>query len=239
MLLFVGNPRTRIWKPTPTGQFSTKVFYLALEGPSQPRSACALFWLGQAAPKVEAFCWLAIAGKVSVADRLRRGITSENISNICVISRKKKEEESTNNLFIHSKVASEMWNYFILSCKAAWFMLSSLLELAEAWRWGPFHGFGLILWRIILYAIIWSISKERNDKTFWDASSFIEELQSLANLRIAKWVRQGKSSQILGWMMFCITGRFLWLVVKSRREGWGVVACSPPLCVEFQHGWCS
>lgn len=53
----------------------------------QPLSklSCALAWLGLAPPRGEAICWLAITGRVSTADFLRRGIHLDNISTFYVM----------------------------------------------------------------------------------------------------------------------------------------------------------
>lgn len=48
----------------------------------EDRSTSYLVWLGLAPPRVETFCWLAISGKVSTADNLKRGMSSENISDL-------------------------------------------------------------------------------------------------------------------------------------------------------------
>ena len=77
---------SRIWKPSTSGEFSTKAFYLALERTHSHRATSSLVWLGLAPSRVEAFCWLAVAEKVHMVDNLkRRELTSKNISNTCMI----------------------------------------------------------------------------------------------------------------------------------------------------------
>lgn len=50
--------------------------------------------------RVEAFCWLAVAVKVSTVDNLRRrGMTSINLFDICL--KCGKEKESVNHLFLY------------------------------------------------------------------------------------------------------------------------------------------
>lgn len=49
-----------ILKPSPSGNFSMKSFYLALEGPPQPRSPFILSWLCLAPTRVEPFCLIVI-----------------------------------------------------------------------------------------------------------------------------------------------------------------------------------
>lgn len=92
---------SRIWKPSISGEFSAKAFYLALEVNQLPKASSSLVWLDLAPPQVETFCWLAVVAKISTADNLRRGLNMTNISNICMMCRK---EESVNHLFLHCEI---------------------------------------------------------------------------------------------------------------------------------------
>lgn len=81
-------------------EFSTKSFNLAYEGTHPNRVPSSFVWLGLAPPQVEAFCWLVVVGKVSMVDNLRRrGLTSNDMSDICVMCG--NEEELVNYLFLH------------------------------------------------------------------------------------------------------------------------------------------
>eukprot|EP00268_Persea_americana_P007641 TRINITY_DN12894_c0_g1_i5.p1 TRINITY_DN12894_c0_g1~~TRINITY_DN12894_c0_g1_i5.p1 ORF type:complete len:144 (-),score=13.18 TRINITY_DN12894_c0_g1_i5:118-549(-) len=82
------------------------------------QSSGASIWMGLGPPRVEAFCWLAVAGKISTADILRRrGFTSG--SDTCCFCR--RERESIDYLFIQCDVASFIWGYFLkvsgVSCR--------------------------------------------------------------------------------------------------------------------------
>lgn len=48
--------------------------------------------------------------------------------------------------------------------------------------------FGLALWMISPFAILWSIWKRKNDRIFRALSLSVEEMEHLVFLRIAKWV---------------------------------------------------
>lgn len=61
-----------VWKPSIFKEFSIKAFYLALEGLQSLRTSSSYVCLGLSFPKVEAFCWLIMEGKVSLVDNLRR-----------------------------------------------------------------------------------------------------------------------------------------------------------------------
>lgn len=61
---------------------------------------CGLMWLGLALPRVGAFCWLVVTGKMSNMDNLRRrGFVLENISDLCSLYG--KERKTISNSFSH------------------------------------------------------------------------------------------------------------------------------------------
>ena len=109
------------------------VIYTYLKVGNQPsRAPSALVWQGLVPHKVEAFCWLAVATKVSTADNLRiRGLTTSNISDICVMCQ--EEEETINHLFLLCKSATAVWNHLFPRCGIAWCYPRSIGEAGEAW----------------------------------------------------------------------------------------------------------
>lgn len=85
-----------IWKLSPSGVFSIQAFSRELE--VIPVASSSLVWGGLAPPRVEAFCWLAISGKLSTADNLRRrGILLDAIFYICFLC-------GTEALFVNQPV---------------------------------------------------------------------------------------------------------------------------------------
>lgn len=67
-----GSKDCRIWKATPSGSFSSESFLKELEDIPRIRPSSTLVYFGQAPPRLEAFCWLVISGKVFTMDNLRR-----------------------------------------------------------------------------------------------------------------------------------------------------------------------
>lgn len=92
------------------------------------QSPCATVWTGLVPPRVEAFCWLAVAGKISTTDVLRRGLMSDIISDTFRLCW--KEMESIDHLFIHCGVASSIWRYFLNECGVSWCFPGSLAMLS-------------------------------------------------------------------------------------------------------------
>lgn len=116
-------------------------------------SSCSLVWAGLAPPRVKAFYWLAVSGKISTVDNLRRrGIFSDAIANICHL--RGKEVKSVNHLFLHCKFSSSLWCLF-LKQSGVWLCFPKTLEgMEESWRHSPFFGYGLVLWRLSPFVIL-------------------------------------------------------------------------------------
>lgn len=96
--------------------------------------------LGLVPPRVEAFCLLAVAGKVSTVDNVRRALTSNSFSDICVMCGCGKEESSINHLFHHCEVATFVWSNLIWRCGLAWCCPKNIANMEESWLGGCFVG---------------------------------------------------------------------------------------------------
>ena len=64
------------------------------------------------------------------------------------------EEETGNHVFIHCRVVSAVRSHFIRRCGLDWCNPGTLPKLVEAWRNAPFFGCGLLIWRIIPFAVL-------------------------------------------------------------------------------------
>lgn len=96
VFVFMDVPDSRIGKLDSLRFFSFKFFLWELEPVVRP--SCAFVWMGLAPPRVEAFCWLAMASKISITDNLRtRGLRMDSISDMCYHSG--RERESIDHLF--------------------------------------------------------------------------------------------------------------------------------------------
>ena len=101
-MLLIGNLRTLGFE---SNEVSAKAFYLALDGALLHRTPSTLVWLRLVPPRVKAFCWLVVIGKVSTVDNIRRrGFTSNDLLDSCVMCGK----ESINYLFHHCEVAATL-----------------------------------------------------------------------------------------------------------------------------------
>lgn len=83
---------------------------------------------------------------------------------------------------------------FMDRCGLAWRSPSNLSKAIETWRLGTTK-YGLVLWRIVPFAIILTMWKERNEKIFRESLS-LKPLHSMTAIQIAKWVLIRKESAI-------------------------------------------
>ena len=94
---------SRIWKPNTAGSFSSKSYCRELGLLMGERSSSVVVWLGPAPPRVEAFYWLAVAGKISTVGSLRRVLMSYSFSDMCCLC--VRERESVDHIFLHLGLA--------------------------------------------------------------------------------------------------------------------------------------
>lgn len=97
----------------PCDFFPCKSFLESLEEISKVKSPSSLLvWLGLAPPRVEAFCWLMVLVKVSIANNLpRRGIVLKGSSDVCVLCGRKRED--IDHFFVYCDFAHFLWCQFL------------------------------------------------------------------------------------------------------------------------------
>lgn len=77
----------------------------------------ALVLLDIVPPRVEAFCWRAVASKIMTIDILRRkGVITDPILDIYSLCG--RERELIDHLFVHCNVACFIWGHFLKLCGA-------------------------------------------------------------------------------------------------------------------------
>lgn len=151
-----------MWMPCSFGLFSTRSLYRSLEEMPGDGVPSSLLWCGLALPTVEVFCWLAVLGKVSALDNLRRrGLRSEGFSKFVFALRWGRGIH--NHLFIHCKFSFSLCKRSFLDDAYHGAHLNPWL----AWCFVSFFGCGAMLWRLVPFAIVWPLWNERNGRIPW------------------------------------------------------------------------
>ncbi|KAL4271167.1 hypothetical protein GQ457_13G010790 [Hibiscus cannabinus] len=147
-------------------------------------------WLGFAPPKVEAFVWLLLHGRVPVKDELfKRGIlpSSDNFCFFC-----NNAPETVKHLFFSCNFSWHIWamlgNYWGISMV----LHQNPMAFFLAWpqlltSWAHDH-----MWLLIPYAVIWSIWLHRNEIAFQSKILDTSQLLFTVKMRAAWWFKAKK-----------------------------------------------
>ncbi|KAL4346749.1 hypothetical protein GQ457_17G015740 [Hibiscus cannabinus] len=174
------------WMGSSEGIFSTKAMKALICANSVSQvNWKKVVWIGLAPPKVEAFVWLLLHNRAPVkVELLKRGVRSigDDICPLCSRSR-----ETVDHLFFTCIVSWQIWslvaNYWGVSLVLHQDPLSFLLswphicsKLAED-----------RMWRLLPYAIIWSLWLHRNDIIFQGKTIDVAQLFFSVKTRAAWW----------------------------------------------------
>lgn len=90
----------------------------------------------------------------------------------------------------------------------------------------PFIVCGEVLWMLVLFSILWSVQKERNDKIFRGVSLSVDDILHVVTLRMAKWasLRNEFDSLKVEGILHNWEASLLCGLSKDRR----VLHCTPP-----------
>ncbi|XP_077252938.1 uncharacterized protein LOC143892304 [Tasmannia lanceolata] len=197
----------RLWVLNSSGCFSVKSFYNSLMS-YEENPLAARVWKIKAPPRVCFFGWSALGNKIQTVDFLRkRNMLIIDHCALCIES-----GESVDHLFIHCKVAREVWGRILERFGMNWVFPSSIKELFEGWPCNPWGKKGKTLWWLSLLALLWVLWIERNNRVFEGKakSSYFLFIKVIA-LSIS-WARALPLFQF-------VSAFDLW-------EGWGVVCNS-------------
>lgn len=87
-----------------------------------------------------------------------------------------------SHLFLHSEFSFFLWCRMIGHSVVLWCSSESIPSMLAAWRMAPFSRCGLVLWKIISFAIFWSLSKGRNARVFRGSSMPKEDVLFVGRL---------------------------------------------------------
>ncbi|XVF83559.1 hypothetical protein PTKIN_Ptkin16aG0498800 [Pterospermum kingtungense] len=176
------------FKNVPSGSYSPKAFcFDHLRASNSIFSSWKLVWSGLAPPKVGAFCWQLLKGKIAVKDNLVSKNILQHSETFCSFCG--HPGESVNHLFFSCYGPWCIWSY--------WCRLWGIQWAAHKDAWSNFiewHSLlpsssGEIIWKISFYAILWSIWILRNEVVFKNKQLDFIMLIDLVKFRIIHWAK--------------------------------------------------
>lgn len=105
------------------GSFSVSSFYSTLVVNRVSTNPIATIWKPKAAPRVLAFGWLALRGRILIMDNLWRRVIVVNACPMCL------EDESIDHLLLNWKIAQCFWNAVFGWFGSSWVLSKSFLDL--------------------------------------------------------------------------------------------------------------
>ena len=172
--LSVGKRDVRLWKPDAKGNFIMKSFYNVLIDSSNGGGVglWRRFWDPYIPPRVMVFCWLVRKEKILTRDKLRR--RNHFIVNGCPM--RSRDEETAHHLFLHCNLARNVWMILFARFGISWVMPWSVEDLFQLWYFKCRFACDRILWTFLLYAFLWKVWLERNNRIFKNNGRIVEDI---------------------------------------------------------------
>ena len=149
------------WTLNRYSTFDSHSFYHALHSLTEVHFPWKSIWRGKAPRRVAFFVWIAAWGRILTCDSLmKRGYVMANYCCMC-----KAAEETVDHLLLHCGVTREIWSFVFRSFGIDGVLLNSFTELLFGW-WNWFGKSSSSVWNLIPFCLIWTIWRERNNRTF-------------------------------------------------------------------------
>jgi hypothetical protein len=152
--------------------FKVRSFYsLACSGSS--RFSWRSVWRTQAPSRAAFFVWSVALGKILTLDNLRKWLVI--VINKCYMC--KKTGESVDHLLLHCDVASVLWSSLFSRFGMSWVMPRRVIDLLACW-WSSGRPRNTAVWKMAPICLFWCLWREKNNRSFEDLESTLEEILS-------------------------------------------------------------
>jgi hypothetical protein len=114
-----------------------------------------------------------VLGKLPSIDNLRK--RNMVIVNRCCLC--KNDAESVDHLFLHCKLAKELWDSVLSSFGVSWVMPCQVRMLVDCWQGGLGRQRNSLIWKVIPHCLMWCLWRERNLRSFEDLEMCSQDLK--------------------------------------------------------------
>jgi hypothetical protein len=172
------------WSLKKNGTFDIRSFYHAIRGSGSNGFPWKGIWGVKVPRRVAFFVWTAAWGNILTCDNLRsRGIVMVGWCCLCRCS-----GENVAHLLLHCPMARELWNYVFRRFGVDWVISGSVLEHLAGWRnWFGKHYPDV--WNLVPACVMWSLWRERNNRTFEDVELPVDKLIESCMCSLFEWSR--------------------------------------------------
>ncbi|OUZ99144.1 Reverse transcriptase zinc-binding domain [Macleaya cordata] len=121
-----------------------------------------LLWRKEIPSKISFMVWCALRNAMPTIDNLiRRGMTWVNKCYLC-----NRSEETVLHLLLHCPITAAVWNYFIKVAGMQWVQSNEIIGVIQSWERCTLRRRAKKIWKLIPFAIWWSVWLGRNDCAF-------------------------------------------------------------------------
>uniref|UniRef100_A0A2N9FC99 Reverse transcriptase domain-containing protein n=1 Tax=Fagus sylvatica TaxID=28930 RepID=A0A2N9FC99_FAGSY len=155
-----------VWGPGRKGIFDSRSFYHVLHTPQKIYFPWKGIWGLKAPPRVAFFMWTVAWGRILTCDNLKkRGFMLAGWCCMC-----KSADETVDHLLLHCRMARHLCNFVFQFVGVDWVLPLTVSDLLFGWRnWFGKRSSGI--WNLIPSCLMWTIWRERNNRTFEDVES--------------------------------------------------------------------
>ncbi|KAL9681258.1 hypothetical protein QQ045_013040 [Rhodiola kirilowii] len=181
-----------VWAYSPDGIFNTNSLMKAamsiIVQKKKWEEVPFQLWSGLAPPKVEMLIWRIYLDSLPSKMTLQRRRVLRNSQDLtCVLC--ERDFESSDHLLSQCRWSWELWSRSLSWWGASWVFPQTAQSLLESWvNEGTSKSYKR-LWKILSYAIIWSIWEERNKRCFQNKKRSVEDICELVKVRLAWWAK--------------------------------------------------
>ena len=178
------EPYEMRWKLHSSGVFDTKSFYQAIAGKHDIKFPWKVIWLVKAPRRVSFFMWSAAWGQILTCDNLMlRGFTMVGWCCMC-----RAAGETGSHLLVHCTFASDLWSSVFRSFGVLWVFPEHITTLLSGW-YNYFGKHNSSVWNLVPLCLMWTIWRERNNRTFEDEKHSLPKLLELFYGLLFDWAR--------------------------------------------------
>jgi hypothetical protein len=137
----------------------------------------------QVSSRVAFFVWITILGKILPLDNLRkRHVIVINKCYMC-----KKTGEPVDHLLLHCDVAFVLWSSLFSRFGMSWVMPRWVIDFLMCW-WSFGRSKSAAVWKMTPICHFWYLWRERNNRSFEDLESTLEEILSSFYHSLYFWI---------------------------------------------------